>query len=132
MHVQCLRRMADSEDWGVAMYRTIGLMSGTSMDGVDVALIDTDAGTNVTLGPSAFSPYSDVDRALLRAGLDAARELTDRTVRPGVLAEAERMVTVAPCRGGGSFCSGSWRSSAPALMLSDFTATRYCIAQSKG
>ncbi|MEK4034628.1 anhydro-N-acetylmuramic acid kinase [Methylocystis sp. IM3] len=74
-------------------YRAIGLMSGTSMDGVDVALVETDGETSVSLGPTGHFPYNDADRALLRNALAEAATLEDRDARPGVLAFAERMVT---------------------------------------
>ncbi len=73
----------------------LGLMSGTSLDGVDVALIETDGRRVTRLGPSDYRPYSDAERALLRQALADAAQLTNRQDRPGVLAEAERMVTMA-------------------------------------
>jgi anhydro-N-acetylmuramic acid kinase len=77
----------------LTLYRAIGLMSGTSMDGVDVALIETDGEATLSFGPTGFFPYSGVDRALLRGALADAATLSDRNARPGVLALAERMVT---------------------------------------
>ena len=74
-------------------YRAIGLMSGTSMDGVDVALVDTDAEGQLSFGPTGSLPYSDADRALLRGALAEGATLEDRAARPGVLAVAEKMVT---------------------------------------
>ena len=73
--------------------RAIGLMSGTSMDGVDVALLDTDGERAIRLGPQAFTPYDEAERALLRAALRDAVGLRDRDARPGALAPAEAMVT---------------------------------------
>jgi anhydro-N-acetylmuramic acid kinase len=74
-------------------YRAIGLMSGTSMDGVDVALLETDGTARLVFGPTGFMPYADADRALLRDALARAASLEDRSARPAPLAEAERMVT---------------------------------------
>jgi anhydro-N-acetylmuramic acid kinase len=73
--------------------RAIGLMSGTSMDGVDVALIESDGERVPLLGPSGYRPYSDDERNVLRQGLTDALGITDRADRPGVLAEAERLIT---------------------------------------
>ena len=73
----------------------LGLMSGTSMDGVDAAVVTTDGETIAGLGPQQFRPYADTERAVLRAAVDDARVLTDRTERPGALAEAERIITEA-------------------------------------
>jgi Anhydro-N-acetylmuramic acid kinase len=57
--------------------RAIGLMSGTSMDGVDVAIIETDGQEIVTLGRTGFFPYAEANRALLRrAAGDAACSMT--------------------------------------------------------
>ncbi|MBI3275052.1 MAG: anhydro-N-acetylmuramic acid kinase, partial [Methylocystis sp.] len=77
----------------MALCRAIGLMSGTSMDGVDVALVETDGEAELAFGPTGFLPYGDADRALLRAALAEAAGLEDRLARPGRLATAERMVT---------------------------------------
>ena len=74
--------------------RALGLMSGTSMDGVDVALIETDGAESVAFGPSGSFAYSDADRAALRAALAEAVALTDRAARPGALAEAEALITL--------------------------------------
>jgi anhydro-N-acetylmuramic acid kinase len=49
--------------------RAIGLMSGTSLDGIDVAMIETDGGERVIPGPALTIPYSDDFRERLRAVL---------------------------------------------------------------
>jgi len=63
------------------------------MDGVDVALVDTDGERVAGLGPTHYRPYSDGERDLLRQAVAEATTLTDRAARPGVLAAAETMVT---------------------------------------
>ncbi|MDE2577832.1 MAG: anhydro-N-acetylmuramic acid kinase [Hyphomicrobiales bacterium] len=75
------------------LFRAIGLMSGTSMDGVDIAFIETDGEGAVRFGPTGFQPYDDADRALLRAALAEAAGLEARERRPGAVAAAEEMVT---------------------------------------
>ena len=77
----------------MAQVRCIGLMSGTSMDGVDIALIDTDGDRTVAFGPTGFAPYSDEDRVLLRAALAEAAGLEGRGALPGAVLRAEAMVT---------------------------------------
>lgn len=47
----------------------LGMMSGTSLDGVDAALIDTDGQRIHGFGRSAFRPYSDNETAVLHAAL---------------------------------------------------------------
>lgn len=74
-------------------FRALGLMSGTSLDGIDAALIATDGERVAELGPSRTFPYAEEDRKLLRRALQDAAGLTERGARPGALAEAEAMVT---------------------------------------
>ena len=57
------------------MPRTIGLMSGTSLDGVDAAWLDTDGVTVTAFGPTLTIPYDNVLRADLRTILDLAPTL---------------------------------------------------------
>jgi anhydro-N-acetylmuramic acid kinase len=61
--------------------RALGLMSGTSMDGIDVALIETDGEDALTRGPSATFPYSPEFRAELSAAVQAAKVLRHRDER---------------------------------------------------
>lgn len=77
------------------METAIGLMSGTSLDGVDVALIETDGERIAAFGSTSYRPYAAAERQILRQALADAASLTDRGARPGVLVEAERLVTAA-------------------------------------
>jgi anhydro-N-acetylmuramic acid kinase len=70
----------------------IGLMSGTSQDGVDVALIDTDGERIAQFGATACRPYTRAERTLLRRATAAAANLTDRTARPNSVATAEQLI----------------------------------------
>lgn len=49
--------------------RAVGAMSGTSLDGVDAAVVVTDGQRILDLGESGFRPYDDTERACLRAAL---------------------------------------------------------------
>jgi len=63
------------------------------MDGVDVAIIETDGQENVRLGRTGFFPYAEADRALLRCAAGDAALLEDRKARRGCLALADAMIT---------------------------------------
>jgi anhydro-N-acetylmuramic acid kinase len=47
----------------------LGMMSGTSMDGVDAALVETDGETIAGFGPARFRAYAPEERAALRGVL---------------------------------------------------------------
>ncbi len=63
--------------------RALGAMSGTSMDGVDAAVVETDGHRIVSFGETGYRAYSEAERATIRAALgqwhgpdvDAAGEL---------------------------------------------------------
>jgi anhydro-N-acetylmuramic acid kinase len=73
--------------------KAIGLMSGTSMDGVDVALLETDGERILAFGPAGGRDYTEDEREVLREAVAQARELEDRYDRPAFLARAEDMLT---------------------------------------
>ena len=51
------------------MALSLGLMSGTSLDGVDAALLETDGGAQAEPLGTFFAPYSDAFRSNLRRAI---------------------------------------------------------------
>ncbi|MEQ1576652.1 MAG: anhydro-N-acetylmuramic acid kinase [Hyphomicrobium sp.] len=78
---------------GLGLKRAIGLMSGTSMDGIDVAMIETDGENQVIRGPGLTLPYNPGDRRILAHAMAAAPSCSQRHERPEALAIAEDVVT---------------------------------------
>jgi anhydro-N-acetylmuramic acid kinase len=74
------------------MLRAIGLMSGTSLDGVDAAWIETDGERVGKIGPATTLPYPPALRADLRAILDRAPGLS---AGDPIVADLSRRVTEA-------------------------------------
>lgn len=82
--------MSKRED---GIWRALGLMSGTSLDGIDVAVIETDGERVLRRSFPATYPYSDAVREKLRASLPEAVAITDRSERPGRLGMMEQYLT---------------------------------------
>ena len=84
-------------DDGVAggVMRALGTMSGTSMDGVDVALIATDGDGHVdrSASQSLTVPYSAKDRETLFAAVATALEIDDPACLSHPIVEAARHIS---------------------------------------
>src|SRR5580765_5225523 len=70
----------------------IGLMSGTSLDGVDAALIETDGEDRITPRGSVTIPYAEDERDLLQAATREAISLPTPEPTP-TIALADELVT---------------------------------------
>ena len=75
--------------------KVIGMMSGTSLDGVDAAILETDGETVARPGQALTVPYGADVRAKLVAALEAARGVGPDAVVPPAIEAAERMLTQA-------------------------------------
>jgi anhydro-N-acetylmuramic acid kinase len=75
------------------IFTALGLMSGTSLDGIDVALIKTDGENFVERGPNATYAYSAAQQSLLRQALLDATQITERSQRPGDTEKIETALT---------------------------------------
>ena len=64
------------------IYTALGLMSGTSLDGVDAAIIRTDGENIHAFGPSCFRPYTDVEREILLEATGRAMQWRFGGARP--------------------------------------------------
>jgi len=74
----------------------IGTMSGTSMDGIDAALLETDGESVLTPGASYFQAYSKDERAMIVAAIEAFKGGEGR--ESSAVREAEEMITDAHAR----------------------------------
>ena len=75
--------------------KAIGLMSGTSMDGIDAAILDTDGERIAAFGPARFTPYSAQTRARVRDAMEQAAQLSAAGPLPLNLVALERELTQA-------------------------------------
>ena len=75
--------------------KVIGLMSGTSLDGIDAALVETDGEEIAVPGAALTIPYDSDTRAMLRAALHDAKDVAAGEPVPYAIREAERRVTEA-------------------------------------
>ncbi|MGY6533327.1 anhydro-N-acetylmuramic acid kinase [Glycocaulis sp.] len=71
----------------------VGLMSGTSLDGVDAALLETDGERLIRFGPGLERAYTPSERKVLQAAVDAALQWRWQGEAPAVFADAEAVLT---------------------------------------
>lgn len=76
-------------------YTVIGLMSGTSLDGVDAAVLYTDGREEVETGAHYFRPYREDERALLAQTMQDALVWNFTGPSPHSFARAETMIDAA-------------------------------------
>ena len=86
----------------------LGLMSGTSMDGADAALLETDGTEIARLGPGAVLHYRESELAALRAVMaDPPAFRAAEGEAAATLAEAERAVVSLQARAAVALLAGT-------------------------
>lgn len=72
--------------------RVLGFMSGTSLDAVDMAVLDTDGESLSAFGPAGERKLSDPTRALVLAAIEAAKSWPRGAPEPAMFALASQAV----------------------------------------
>ena len=75
------------------MFTALGLMSGTSMDGIDAAILRADGEQSWEVLLHYHTPYDDGMRKLLRAAMREARHIRRREERGEAMRRAEEAIT---------------------------------------
>ena len=78
----------------------MGYMSGTSLDGVDVAMIETDGERIAAFGPTLLVPFSDSERAAVVRATHDALAWNGHGAVPASFAQASAMIEAAHVRAG--------------------------------
>ena len=95
----------------------IGLMSGTSMDGIDVALIRTDGADMVEALAFESVDYGADQRALLTRAMSQSAGLQSREERPGSLSAIEADITRWHAEAVNRFCASNGLDRSPELVV---------------
>ena len=72
----------------------LGTMSGTSLDGVDAAILQTDGVDIIGFGPSEYRPYSPDEQAVLKAHFGLWQ--TDDVAKAAAIVEAAHVAIMQP------------------------------------
>ena len=85
-------------------YIALGLMSGTSLDGVDAAFLETDGERIIRLGPSLCFDYSPQDKSTLEDATQAALRWQFKGPRPNSFVAAETVILKSHIRAVKALC----------------------------
>ncbi|WKL56416.1 anhydro-N-acetylmuramic acid kinase [Asticcacaulis sp. ZE23SCel15] len=78
---------------GTGVFKVLGFMTGTSLDGIDMAVLETDGEQRLTFGPWAERPMPDAVRAVLQDTVKAALSWPRGTPEPEIFNEARKVIT---------------------------------------
>ena len=88
---------------GSTPLRIMGFMTGTSLDAVDIAVLDTDGERITAFGPVGDFPLSDPTRAVILEAICAGRSWARGTPEPPVFMAAARAIAMEHFRAGEAF-----------------------------
>lgn len=83
--------------------KILGFMTGTSLDGIDQAVIDTDGEAELAFGPWREAPMPADVRSVMEETVKAALAWPRGTAEPAIFAQARRVLVAAHLEAAGEF-----------------------------